>query len=124
MITLTTPPKVTAKLGSTLAGDQVSYDKMVLAPLTLDRVAQTISGNVRLTSTAAPTMQAIIGSLSISVPTSTLTIEVRQLDFYRQITLDSGQNTTVLSIISAAQNSVEQGLIDLGLIAGTQSAGA
>ena len=124
MITLTDPKAVNAKLGSNAPGDQVAYNKLVLSPFQLNPVAQTITGTVRITSTAAPGMQAITGTLSISVPSSSLAIEVPQLDFYRAITLNSSQNTAVLGIIANAQTAIEQGLIDLGLIAGTQSAGA
>ena len=124
MITLTTPPKVTAKLGSSAPADQVSYEKMTLSPFTLSPVDQAINGTFRLTSTSRPGMRPIMGALTISVPQSSLSVEVPQLDFYQSITLNSAQNTAVLNIIAAAQNSLEQGLIDLGLLAGVQSTGA
>lgn len=121
MITLTTPPQINSVLGGSVP---ISYNKLVVGPFNLSPVDQTITGSLRLTSTASPTMQPIVGTLSINVPASTLKIEVVQLDFYRQITLNSGQNTAVLDIISNAQNAIEAGLINLAVIAGTQSTGA
>jgi hypothetical protein len=121
MITLTTPAQINSVLGGNAP---ISYNKLVLSPFTLNPVAQSIDGSLRLTSTASPNMQAITGSLSISIPTSRLQIEVPQLDFYRTIVLTSGDNTAVLGIIQNAQNALEAGLVSLGAVAGTQSAGA
>lgn len=120
MITLTTPPQINSVLG----GDApVPYNKLVLGPFTMDGVTQVINGSLRLTSTTNPQMQAITGSLRISVPSATITVEVAQLDFYRQITTNSGQNDAILGIIETAQGQLETGLINLGVIGGTRSAG-
>jgi hypothetical protein len=120
MITLTVPHQVNSVLGGNVP---VNYDKLVLGPFVMDGVTQTINGTLRLTSTAVPAMQPIIGTLRISVPTSELVIEVQQLDFYRRIVLSSGQNTAVLGQIEAAQAQLENGLVSLGVIAGTRTAG-
>jgi hypothetical protein len=120
MITLTTPTAINSVLGGNAP---VAYNKLVLAPFTMDGVNQTISGTVRLTSTTSTTMQPINGTFRISVPLAELTIEVPQLDFYRRITLTSPQNTAVLNQIEAALAQVENGLISLGVIAGTRTAG-
>lgn len=120
MITLTTPPQINSILGGSAP---VAYNKLVLGPFTMDGVTQTITGTLRLTSTGSPTMQPIIGTLRISVPSATVVVEVAQLDFYRQITTTSPQNTSVLNIIEAAQAGLENGLISLGVIAGTRTAG-
>lgn len=121
MITLTIAPEIKSQLGgSTLVG----YDKLVVSPFTMNAVDQTITGSLRMTSTANATMQPILGTLSISVPAAELRIEVPQLDFYRRITLNSAQNTAVLAQIEAAQAQVENGLVTLGVIAGTRTAGA
>jgi len=120
MITLTTPAEINSVLGGNVP---ISYNKLVVAPFTMDGVTQTITAQLRLTATAAPTMQAIVGSLRINVATSELIIEVTQLDFYRRIVLSGGQNTAVLAQIEAAQLQIENGLVSLGVIAGTRSAG-
>ena len=120
MITLTTPPQINSVLGSTTT---VGYDKLVIGPFTLNPVGSTITGSVRLTSTANAQMQPILGSLTISVPNGLLTVEVVQLDFARQIQLNAGQINSVNTIIANAQNALESGLISLGIMAGTQSGG-
>lgn len=120
MITLTTPPSINSILGGSAP---VAYNKLVLGPFTMDGVTQVVTGTLRLTSTGSPTMQPITGSLRISVPAASVVVEVPQLDFYRQITTTSPQNTSVLNIIEAAQAQLENGLISLGLISGSRSAG-
>jgi hypothetical protein len=121
MITLTTPPQINSILGGSAP---VAYNKLVLGPFDMDPIGQTVTGALRLTSTASPQMQPIIGTLSISVPAATVTVAVQQLDFYRQITTSGAQNTAILNIIEAAQAQLENGLVSLGLIAGVRSAGA
>ena len=121
MITLTTPPQINSILGGNAP---VDYNKLVLGPFTLDPVGSTVSGTIRLTSTASPAMQAITGRLQISIAQNILTVEVAQLDFYRQIQLNVGQVNSVNTIISNAQNALEAGMVSLGVIAGTQSTGA
>jgi hypothetical protein len=90
----------------------------------MDPVTLLIHGTLRLTSTTNPEMQAITGSLRINASTGLLTIEVEQLDFYRQVQLSGPQITAVRTIITNAQNAIEAGLVNLGVIAGTQSTGA
>jgi hypothetical protein len=82
-----------------------------------------VRGTIRLTSTASQAMQAITGTLQISIPAGLLTVEVGQLDFYRQIQMNVGQINAVNAIISNAQNALESGLVSLGVIAGTQTGG-
>lgn len=120
MITLTTPAQINSVLGGNAP---VDYNKLVVGPFTMDGVAQTITAKLRLSSTSNPTMQAINGSLQMSVPNAEVIIEVPQLDFYRRIVTTSGQNTAILNQIEAAQAQIENGLITLGVIAGTRSAG-
>lgn len=120
MITLTTAPQINSVLGGSAP---VAYNKLVIGPFTMDPIGQTISGQLRLTSTGTPTMQPILGTLSISVPTATVKVEVPQLDFYRQITTNSPQNTSILSWIETAQAQIENGLIAVNIIAGTRTSG-
>lgn len=120
MITLTTPAAINSVLGGNAP---VGYDHLVLTPFTLDPAANRIRGTLSLTSTAAPTMQAITGSLDINGSTGVLLIEVAQLDFYRRIQLSAGQITAVIGIIRNAQDALEGGLVNLGVIAGTQATG-
>jgi hypothetical protein len=122
MITLTTPHPVNSVLG----GDApIDYDKLVLAPFTMDGVAKIITAQVRMTSTGNASMQPIIGLLKINANAGVadLVIEVGQMDFYRRIALSAGQITAVLNQIEAAQAQLENGLIALGVVAGTRSAG-
>ena len=74
-------------------------------------------------STTTPTMQPLQGRLLIDINSSTLEIEIGKIDFYRRITLSAGQKTSVQNIIDGAQNPLEAGLVTLGVIDGTQSAG-
>lgn len=121
MITLTTPPVVNSVLGG---NTPIGYDKFVLSSITYDTVNMQISASIRLTSTAASSMQPVTGSLKINTVTAVLTIEAQQLDFYRQIVLTGPQNSTVQGFITNAQNALEAGLISVGVIAGTQAPGA
>lgn len=120
MITLTTPSQINTVLGGSAL---VAYDKVVISPFTMDPVNQTITATVRLTSTSVPTMQAVLGTLRIVVGGSELVIEVPQLDFIRRVALSGAQNTAVINQIEAAQAQLENGLISLGVIAGTRSVG-
>lgn len=120
MITLTTAPAINSVLGGSAP---VSYNKLVIGPFTMDGVQQTITGQLRLTSTSNPTMQPIVGSLTISVPAATVKVEVAQLDFYRQITTTSPQNTSILGWIETAQAQIESGLIAVNIISGTRTSG-
>lgn len=121
MITLTTPPSVNSVLGGNAP---IGYDKFVLAGISYDTVNMQINAQVKLTSTASPSMQAVNGTLKINTGTAVLTIEVQQLDFYRQITLSGPQNSAVQGFITNAQNALEAGLISVSVIAGTQAPGA
>lgn len=121
MITLTTPAQINSVLGGNAP---VDYNKLVISPLTFDAVAQTINGELRLTSTGNASMQPITGKLRISVPGAELIIEVPQLDFYRRVVTSSPQNTAILAIIETAQKGIEDGLVSLGVIAGVRSEGA
>lgn len=119
-ITLTTAAQINSVLGGSAP---VAYGHLVLSPFTMDPVANTVSGTLKLTSSTVPEMQAISGRLTINASSGELVIEVAQLDFYRRIQLSAGQITAVITIIRNAQNALESGLITLGVIAGTQSAG-
>jgi hypothetical protein len=121
MITLTTPTTINSILGGSAP---VPYDKLVIGPFTMDPVAQTITGTLRLTSSANASMQPITGSLRISVPAAEVIVEVQQLDFYRRIITSSPQNSSILGWIEAAQAQIENGLIAVSIIAGNRTAGA
>jgi hypothetical protein len=121
MITLTTPANINSVLGGNVP---VAYNRLVLSPSTMDPQTLLITGVLKLTSSAVPTMQAITGSLTINNSSGVLEIAVQQLDFYRRIQLSGPQITSVNTIIGNAQNALESGLVSLGVIAGTQSAGA
>lgn len=120
MITLTTPAQINSVLGGNVP---VGYDKLVLSPFTMDARVQTLRGTLRLTSTSAPDMQPIDGSLSIDATTGILEVSVPQLDFYRKVRLSGAPNQSVQTLITDAQASIENGLISLGVISGVRSAG-
>lgn len=121
MITLTNPKLVNSVLGGT---NTVAYDKFVLDQIRyITTGSGTVTANVRITSTAQPNMQPIQGSLKIELASSLLTIEVAQLDFFRQITLNAGQVSAISTLIVNAQNALEAGLVTVGVVAGVQETG-
>lgn len=120
MITLTTPAVINSVLGGSAP---VSYNKLVISPLTMSGVDQSLNGSIRITSTTNTSMQPIVGALRILVQSAELVMEVPQLDFCRRIVLSGAQNTALIAIIEAAQKGIEDGLISLGVIAGVRSAG-
>ena len=118
MITLTTPAQINSVLGGATT---VTYDHLVLSPVSHDPQALTITGTIRLTSTASP---EITGSLTVNAATGKLEVSVQQLDFYRRVTLSPAEITAVRTMITNAQNAVEAGLVGMGMIAGAQATGA
>ncbi len=121
MITLTIPRLVNSVLGGATT---VAYDKFVLGVITYDVMNMTARSNIVITSTTEPTMQALDGSLLVNTATAVLTIQVEQLDFYRQITLTGPENAAMQDFIRTAQNSLEAGLISVNVLDGTQAPGA
>ncbi len=121
MITLTNAKLVNSVLGGT---DTVAYNKMILTDINYDVQKLTATALVRIMSTTEPTMQDITGTLRIDTASSTLTISVGQVDFYRQITLTTGQKNAVIGYIQSTQDDLEAGLVAIGVVAGTQSTGA
>ena len=120
MITLTTPPSINSVLGGNVP---ISYPKFVVSKYTMDPIGGIIEATLRITSTTNPEMTPILGQLRIVVPQSLLEISVQQLDYYRKLTLTGPQNASVTTIITNAQNALENGLINLGLVSGTQASG-
>lgn len=119
MITLTTPSQINSVLGGNAP---VGYDKLVITPITFDPIARTIRANLRLTSTANPGMEPVGGTLAVSE--GEVTVSVEQINFRRRITpLTAGQQTSVRGMIADAQNSLESGLVGLGVVQGVQSSG-
>ena len=118
MITLSTPPQVRSVLGG---ASTVDYDRFVLSQIVYDPPAGTINGLVKITSSAAPTMNPIMGRFKIAG--AILEIEVEQLDFYRRVSLDTNAQNAVAGYISSAQNALEAGMVSLGVVAGVQSSG-
>lgn len=119
MITLTTPKQVNSVLGGAAT---VAYDKLVLSSIVYNPLDLSLRAQVKITSTSAPSMQPIVGDLVI-LPSGQLAIEAERLDFYRQVVLSSGQLASVQTMIRDAQNALESGLIAVGVVAGSQSAG-
>jgi len=121
MITLTTPPEINTVLGG---NTPASYNKLVIAPFTMDGVTQIVLATLRLTSTTVPTATPILGTLRINLPGGNeFILEVPQLDIVRRLVLSGGQATAVLAQIETAQAALENGLVSLGVVSGTRSAG-
>ena len=121
MITLTTPPSINTVLGGNAL---VAFGKMVIGPFTFEPGnGMSVKATVKLTSTTVTTMEPIIGNLTVDIATSVLTITVNPF-IQRKITLSGSQVTAVQTIIQNAQNALETGIINLGVVAGTQSTGA
>ena len=120
-ITLTTPAQINSVLGGSVL---IDYDHVVLAPISIDRVANIIIATVRLTSSTNPDMEVINGSLNINAGSGILIFTVPQLDMVRKMQLSAGQVTAVIGIMSNAQDALESGLIGISVIDGIQSTGA
>lgn len=118
MITLTNPAVINSVLGGSVP---VNYDKLIITNMKMDSATKATHAELRLTSTANPDMQQMSGSLQIDVASSALTVSVAQLDFYRRIVLTAAQKTAVSAMVNDAQDSIETGLISLGLISGTHT---
>ena len=119
-ITLTTASQVNTLLGGS---STVAYDHVVISPLTFNPVNNTINGTVRLTSSTEPDMDVITGSLVIDNGTGSLLIDISQLDIRRKMQLSPAQILSVQGIMNNSQDSIESGLIGVGVIDGTQSTG-
>ena len=120
MITLTTPEQIKAVLGATITED---YNKLVVTPFCFDPVAQTINGNLQLTSTTSPGAEPINGTLEIRIAQSMLLVKIEQVRFRSKKSLTAGQNTAILNIIKGAQDDLENGLLSVGVFSGTQTPG-
>lgn len=121
MITLTTPPTINATIGG---NNNVAYGKLVLAPITLDVLAQTVSGNIVVSSTSQPSMTPVTGTFQFRLGTSELLIQVSALDIIRRIQLTGPQVVAIQNQIEAAQAQFENGLIALGVVDGVRTPGA
>lgn len=120
MIILTTPKAVSTVLGGSTT---VNYDKIVLMQATYDVINQQIAGQLKLVCSSDGSQQPLLGSYIIDAAAQTVTVSFSQLPFQRTIVLTAAQVSTVQGWISAAQNQIEQGLINVGEIAGAQSSG-
>ena len=120
MITLTKSVQVSSTIGSDNA--LVPYDRIVLQQININPVDQLINGTVRLTASGSPEMPPIVGDLRISVPEAKLRVEVSHVG-RKSMSLTSSQNTAALKVMTDAQNALEAGLINLGVINGVQAPG-
>ena len=120
-IALTVAPQINTVLGG---NTQVSYDTVVLSPVTFDQYQNRVSAKVRLTASGEPDMDIIQGSLEIFVGQGKLVFTVPQLDIVRKMTLSGAQITAVSGIMSDAADALESGIISVGVVDGTQSTGA
>ena len=120
MITLTLTESIKTQIGG--AGT-VSYERVVLSPITFDPVARTIRGGVRLISTSTPAAEVVTGSFEINLGPGVLMFRMDQKGVSRRVELSGAQITAAQDILNDAQNALESGMISLGVIPGVQSAG-
>ncbi len=120
-ITLTTAPQINTILGGNTL---VSYDHVVLSPMSFNQESGIITANVRLTASAEPTMDVIQGNVRIDTSAGNLVFVVEQLDIVKKMALSGGQIAAARSIMSDAADALESGIIALGIAEGTQSTGA
>lgn len=121
MITLTTPPSINVVIGG---NTQVSYNKFVVAPFTMDGITQRITATVVVTATATPEATPITGTLTIDVPGGNLfLLRIPDLDITLRKVLTGPQATAIINAIETSQAAIENGLITLNAVAGTRSAG-
>lgn len=121
MITLTTPITITGTLGG---NTNVIYNRAVVTKITYDVIAQTLTATVRLTASATASAKAILGQVTAIVPTSRIQFDMDKIALApRDNGLTAGEATSVATLITNAQNAVENGLISLTLAAGVQANG-
>lgn len=121
MITLTLAETVKTQIGGS---GTVSYERVVLSPITFDPVERTIKGRVRLISTSLAAAEVVFGAFEILLGPGVLTFRMDQKGVARRVELSGAQITAAQNILNDAQNALESGFISLGVIPGTQSAGA
>jgi hypothetical protein len=121
MITLTTPPQVNTVVGGSML---VSFGKFVISPFRFDALNKRVDASIVITSTTDPQQSNLSGNLTIDYNTGgSLLLAIDQLDIRRRINLTAGQINAIAAVVNSAQDSLEAGLISLGLVAGTQSSG-
>jgi|JI10StandDraft_1071094.scaffolds.fasta_scaffold02807_25 hypothetical protein len=118
MITLSTPPQLKTVLGG--AGS-TAYDKFYLSQIVYDTDRGTINGLGKMTSTTSPDAPVLDARYHISG--GILEIDVERLNFLARVKMNAGALAAVAAMIAAAQSALEQGMIDLGALSGTQKAG-
>jgi hypothetical protein len=119
MITLTTAMQVLTAIGS---GTTTPYGRLDVVSITYDVTNKQVSGSLQLIAPGNPAAAPIPGSFSIS-STGVLQVTMQSLGFYGTAQLTAPQLTAMQGWITSAQNSVEGGLISIGVVAGTQTAG-
>ena len=121
MITLTpNPPQVTTVLG---AAGKVVYDKLVLTQIVYDTKRGTINGLLEVTAPLSLDSPAIPGRWTIGIGGQVLEVDIERLNYFQRVKLDAGAQAVVASYIANAQNAIEQGMLALGALAGTQKSG-
>lgn len=122
MITLTTPLQITSVIGSSTT---IGYNKLRVVQILSDPLTLTINASVQILVSNTPTAPIIDGTLSIVAtggsPQAILTIP--NIDSFASVSLAGANLTTVQGWITSLQNSIENGLVSVALVAGTQSSG-
>jgi len=121
MITLTTPAVINSVLGGNAP---VNYDKLIVTNIRMDSVTKNTNAELKLSSTTNTDMQEMSGTLQINFAGANIIIAVPQLDFYRRILLSGPQQNAVADLVFGTENSIETGLLSLGLISGTHTPAA
>lgn len=119
MIILTNPIKLPSGLGSP---GSINYDKVVIDQIQVSPKNNTINAVVFLSCSADNTKPVIVGTLTITIGTSLVDLEVPSIGFFQTYNI-SGALSTVMGWISGLQNNIENGLVNLGATPGVQSVG-
>lgn len=121
MITLTTPAQLATVLGGTT---KTNYDRFEITAIAYDLIAQSVSGMCRLVCSGNASAAPVPGSFFIPVANGLLmTVSLPTLPFLASITLTPAEQVAVQGWITAAQNTVEQGIVAVGAVTGTQASG-
>lgn len=119
MITLTTPIVLPRVLGGATT---VNYDKLVAEQVTYFATPGNIQATVHVLASADPAAQPLSGTLTIA--NGEANFRIADLDIPPiKLALSGPQQTGVRNRVNAQQDTLEDDLIAVGFVDGTQSTG-
>lgn len=120
MIALTDSTPISSVIGGT---GKTGYDRLSLVSCTFSSsTPPQVTAQVIVTASAVPDAPPLTGSLQVAPgSTSTLSVSIPGLQSYPPVVkLDSAQNDALTKISQDARAALEQILIDVGVVSGTQ----